>query len=113
MRPEAPGHVFTITDGVGVPCREFFGHYSRMLGKPPPRSLPTIAAMGMAAVPEAAARLGGTDTESNRAIMRYLAREGTYSIEKARRMLGYAPAVELNDGMRETETWLREHGLLR
>ena len=45
--------------------------------------------------------------------MRYLARPGTYSIEKARELLGYEPAVGLDEGMRRTEDWLREHGLLR
>jgi nucleoside-diphosphate-sugar epimerase len=44
--------------------------------------------------------------------MRYLARRGTYSIEKARRLLGYEPAVALDEGMRRTEAWLREQGLL-
>ena len=109
----APGEVFTVSDGRGVSCREFFGHYSRMLGKPPPRVLPTFAAMSLITVPEAAARIGGTDTEANRTSMRYLTRTGTYSIEKARRVLGYEPAVDLDEGMGHTETWLREHGLLR
>jgi nucleoside-diphosphate-sugar epimerase len=112
-RPEAAGHVFTITDGVGVPCREFFGHYSRMLGKSPPPVLPSLAAIGLAALPEAAAKIGGTHTDANRAGMRWLARPGTYSIEKARRLLGYEPRIGLDEGMRITETWLREHGLLR
>lgn len=112
-RPEAAGEVFTISDGVGVPCREFFGHYSRMLGKGPPPSLPSLAAVGLAAVPEAAARIGGVHTDYKRSAMRWLARPGTYSIAKARRLLGYEPRIELEEGMRMTETWLREHGLLR
>lgn len=111
----APGQVITITDGVGVTCNDFFGHYARMLGKTRkfPWSAPTLAAVGLAALPEAAARIGGTNTDSTRANMRYLARPGTYSIAKARELLGYEPAVELEAGMRETETWLKEHGLLR
>jgi len=106
------GRVLNVTDGVGIPCREFFGHYSRMLGKGAPPVLPTLAAIGLAAVPEAAARIGGTDTDSNRSAMRWLARPGTYSIERAR-ALGFAPAVGIDEGMRETEKWLGEHGLLR
>lgn len=110
---EASGQVFTITDGVGVTCAEFFGHYSRMLGKRAIPTMPTIAALGVAALPEAAARIGGTPTEANRSTMRYLARPGTYSNEKARRILGFEPRVSLEQGMEETEAWLREHGLLR
>lgn len=109
---EAAGAVLNVTDGAGVPCREFFGYYSRMLGKGQPPVLPTLAAVGLAAVPEAAARIGGTDTDSNRTSMRWLARPGTYSIARAR-ALGYEPAVDLDEGMGLTEAWLREHGLLR
>lgn len=110
---DAPGQVLTITDGVGVPCVEFFGHYSRMLGKSGPRTIPTLAAVGLAALPEAAARISATNPEATRASMRYLARPGTYSIARAREKLGYEPAVDLDAGMSTTETWLKEHGLLR
>jgi hypothetical protein len=34
------------------------------------------------------------------------------SIDKAARMLGYAPRFDLASGMRETERWLRERGSL-
>jgi nucleoside-diphosphate-sugar epimerase len=44
--------------------------------------------------------------------IRYLARKGTYSIEKARSLLGYEPAVDLDEGMRRSEQWLRGEGLL-
>ena len=84
-----------------------------MLGKSAPPTLPSFAAIGLAALPEAAAKVGGVHTDANRAAMRRLARPGTYSIEKARRLLGYAPKVGLEEGMRLTESWLREHGLLR
>ena len=40
--------------------------------------------------------------------MRYFTRTGTYSGEKARVMLGYEPAIDLAEGMRRTEVWLRE-----
>ena len=37
---------------------------------------------------------------------------GIYSIDKARRLLGYEPAVDLAQGMKQTETWLHSQGLL-
>ena len=111
--PSAPGTVLNVSDGAGVACREFFGHYARMLGKGSIPVVPTLAALGLAAVPEAAARIGGTDAEATRATMRHLARPATYSIERAGKVLGYEPAVGLERGMNETEVWLREHGLLR
>lgn len=106
------GQVFTISDGIGVTCREFFGHYFRMLGKEGPRCLPTPVALAAVSVPEAIGVVSGNRTEVNRESMRYLARRGTYSIEKARRILGYEPAVDLAEGMRRTEAWLRGTGLI-
>ena len=34
------------------------------------------------------------------------------SMEKARRLLGYAPQIDLAEGMRRTEAWLREGGVI-
>lgn len=46
--------------------------------------------------------------------MRYLAdRRGTYSIEKAGRLLDWRPQTVLDDGMARTADWLRTEGLLR
>ncbi|CAN5150302.1 NAD(P)-dependent oxidoreductase [soil metagenome] len=106
------GQIFTISGGVGVSCLDFFSHYTRMLGKRPPRTLPTAAAIGLVAIPEVLARLTRTPTETTRTSMRYFARTGTYSIAKARELLGYVPAVDLDEGMRRTEEWLRAEGLL-
>ena len=111
--PEAAGEVFNITDGAGITCREFFGRYYAMLGKSGPPVLPTPAAMGLVALNEVGSRVAAVATEVNRVSMRYLAREGTYSIDKARRVLGYEPKIGLDEGMAATETWLQEHGLLR
>ncbi len=111
-RPEAAGQVFTIGPPHGVPAKEFFGHYYRMLGKRGPVCLPTPLAVAAARVAGAAERLRGNRTEINAASMRYLARPGGYSIEKARRLLGYEPQVDRAEGMRRTAAWLREQRLL-
>lgn len=111
-KPEGVGEVFMISDGVGVTTEEFFGHYYRMLGRKGPRTLPTPLAVALTAVPEGFSALTRRPTEIRRESMRYLARTGTYSIEKARSVLGYEPAVDLAEGMRRTERWLRSAGLL-
>ncbi len=104
-REEAAGQVFTLTDGVGVTTAEFFGHYARLLGKRL-RVVPTPVARALAS---AGARLPG-ETEVNPAAVAYVSRKGTYSIEKARTMLGYEPAVDLAEGMRRTLAWLAAEG---
>ena len=109
---DAAGQVFTITDGVGVPNEEFFGHYFRMLGKEGPRIVPRQAMTALARVVDASARAVKRENEVNANAVSYLSRRGTYSIEKARRVLGYEPRVSLDEGMRRTEAWLREAELL-
>ena len=108
----AAGQVLTISGGVGVSCNEFFGHYARMLGKPPARRVPTRVALLLAAVPETAAWLTGNTTELRRSSVHYMTRTGTYSIAKARRLLDWEPEVDVAEGMRLTEIWLRETGYL-
>jgi nucleoside-diphosphate-sugar epimerase len=103
------GQVFTLAGGEGVPTKDFFGAYARMLGRRGVPVAPTPVAVALAAAAWAAAR---GNTEIRPQTMRLLARRGTYSIEKARRVLGYAPAVGLREGMDRTETWLRAEGLL-
>lgn len=109
---QAAGQVFTLSDGVGVTCREFFGRYYRMLGRSGPPVLPTPLALAAVLPLELGARLRGEPTEVNHLSMRYLARDATYSIAKARRLLGYEPKVGLDEGMARTEAWLRAEGLL-
>lgn len=110
--PAAAGQVFTIGDGRGVSTREFFAHHHRMLGMPGPRVAPTPVAVALARAASAAARARGSPTEVNAHSAYYLARRGTYSIDKARRVLGYEPRVGLDEGMERTRRWLHEEGLL-
>jgi nucleoside-diphosphate-sugar epimerase len=110
--PDAAGQVFTISGGIGVPCSEFFGYYYRMLGKRGPFVVPTAAAVAVTQAIATAARLAGVKTEVNPITMRYFARTGTYSIDKARRVLGYEPQVDITEGMFRTQQWLAEQGRL-
>jgi nucleoside-diphosphate-sugar epimerase len=110
---DARGEIFTVADGPAVAVGDFFEHYSRMLGKPRPRTLPTSLARTVAAVGGRVAKIAGQDTELSAGSVDYLAKRcGAYSIEKARRVLGYEPKVSLDEGMRRTEEWLRAEGLL-
>jgi nucleoside-diphosphate-sugar epimerase len=109
---KARGEIFTIADGFAVEMGEFFGNYSRMLGKGRVRTLPTPLARTVAMAGGRIAKLAGQDTELSAASVDYLAKTcGLYSIEKARRVLGYEPKVGLEEGMRRTEEWLRAEGL--
>jgi nucleoside-diphosphate-sugar epimerase len=109
--PAAAGGVFTLTDGRAVTTREFFGHYARMLGRPlPVAPRPVVGAL--AGAMSAGLRLRGVEPEVTPGAVEYISRRGTYSIARARDVLGYAPRVDLAEGMRRTEAWLRAEGLL-
>jgi nucleoside-diphosphate-sugar epimerase len=107
--PDAVGQVFTLSDGIGVPYREFFAPYAELIGR---RliTLPAPLAIGMSAVLQRVARLASGDNEINPGSARYLLRKGTYSIEKARSVLGFEPRVGLQEGLERTIAWLREQG---
>lgn len=107
--PEAVGQVFTLSDGIGVPYREFFAPYAELVGR---RliTLPTPIALASAAVIQRAARLTPGDNEINTASARYLLRQGTYSNAKARTVLRWEPRIGLRDGLERTIGWLREQG---
>lgn len=50
--------------------------------------------------------------EINPFTVAYLGRTGTYSINKARQVLGYEPRVGLDEGLKITEQWLRSKGMI-
>jgi len=105
----AAGQVFTLSDGIGVPCREFFAPYAALLGRRL-MTVPTPVALGAAAVIQRIARFSPGDNDINPASVRYLLRRGTYSNAKARSVLGWEPSVGVEEGLRRTVAWLREQG---
>ena len=110
--PEAAGRIFTVTGAEPVTIGEFVAHYCRMLGIDPPRSVPAPVARAVAGAIDAVARLRRARNEVTPAAIDYFMRRGTYSIARAREVLGYEPAVDLEEGMRRTEAWLRAEGLV-
>ena len=47
-----------------------------------------------------------------REAIRYITRRAVYPNDRARELLGWEPAVQLGEGMRRTEAWLRSEGLI-
>ena len=110
--PEAEGRVFILTGSEQPTIGEFIGHYCRMLGIDGPRTAPTRVVREVARAMDLAAKVRGRRSEATPAAIDYLTRRGTYSIARAREVLGYEPAHDLEAGMRKTEEWLRAEGLL-
>jgi nucleoside-diphosphate-sugar epimerase len=110
--PAAVGQVLTVTGAESVETREFFRHHFDWLGMRGPVGIPTALAVGMATAGDAFYRLRGEPSEANPGAVRYLTRRGTISIDRARSVIGYEPAVSLDEGMRRTRAWAEEAGLV-
>lgn len=110
--PGAEGMAFTAHDGRPLPARDFFAHHARWLGR---RRVPTAPApllRVVAAVGERAARLAGREPEVSPEVIAYVSRRAAYPNARAREILGWSPATELETGMARSESWAREAGLL-
>ena len=109
--PAASGQVFTLTDGYVVPCRDYFGRLAEMAGGTM-RTLPTPLALAVSRGAGSVLRGLGRDSELTAATMLMLCRPGGYSIEKARRVLGYSPRVGYEQAMELIRDWASNEGLI-
>jgi nucleoside-diphosphate-sugar epimerase len=109
--PSAAGQVFTITDGVGVRCADFFGRLAQMCDGTI-RTLPMSIAAPLANVLGGILRRAGQTSDLCAGTMGLLNRPSTYSIEKAQQVLGYQPLVSVDEGMASVEEWARADGII-
>lgn len=107
----ALGRVFHVTGGDGVPARDFFGHYARMVDRPL-RSLPGGAAAVLTAPVDALSRSLGLASPMSPRSVEFVTRPGTYAIDRIAAVVGWAPRVGLEEGMARTREWLVEAGLV-
>lgn len=111
-KDEALGQIFILGGENPLTCETFFGYYHRMLGKGSPHTMSTSAAIVIAEIGRAVFTLLGKQTELGRGAMEMLSKKNTVSNAKAHRLLGWHPQVDLDEGMRRTEAWLRAEGML-
>ena len=110
--PAAGGETFNLCDGTVVTYREFYGRYAAMLGKSELPVLPGwVGRLATSPPGKLARRLLGRPVPG---VWSYHFRvnPSRFSIDKARRLLGYEPRVGFDEGMRRTEAWLRAAGYL-
>ncbi len=105
-REAAIGEAFTICDA-DIPWRDFFGRYAAMAGKRA-RSIPTWLVGSGLTIAELGGRLAHRPPSYPRAALGFITGRCVYSTEKARRRLGWSSRISLDEGLRCTETWLRE-----
>ena len=109
---EAVGEALNITDGYPVPWKDFFAAYGRMVGVTSFPSAPYPAAYAYAIFKEIMSKVTGQRASINREVIKTFRSHNSFSNAKARRVLGWEPAIDFEEGMRRTEAWLREQGYL-
>ena len=105
------GQAYNASDGSNITWRQYVGRLAAIVGAPNPRLV----------IPYRPAYLAGWAMERFYAALRIKARplltrlavelmgtDQAFTIDKARRELGYEPAVDFDEGMRRVEVWLRE-----
>jgi nucleoside-diphosphate-sugar epimerase len=111
-KPAASGETFNLCDGLAVTYREFYLRYAAMLGRDRLLTLPAWLARGAVSAPgNTLRRLMGRPAVGPWSY-HFRFNPSHFSIAKARRLLGYEPAVDFDEGMRRTEAWLRRAGYL-
>jgi nucleoside-diphosphate-sugar epimerase len=106
----AAGEAHIITDGIKLTWREYAEKLSRALGVPGPRlSVGSTAARALASMLEIAYRFLGIRSRPplTRYLVEHLSTDYHFSIDKARRELGYVPRVGLDVALERTAAWYR------
>ena len=93
--------------------KDFFSHHYSWLNKKGPMLVSTRLAMIAAAVATKLADLTGGVNEASTATVAQLSTKSWFSIEKAQRILGWAPEVSFEEGMERSKQWATEQGLLK
>ncbi len=108
---KAPGNIYFINDGVKISYTDFLSKQLKACGIDwkPGFSIPYKFAYAIAALLEFIYRLRGSEKPPvlTRFAVAALAGSRSYSIEKAKRELGYKPSVDLEQGMKEMEDWVK------
>jgi nucleoside-diphosphate-sugar epimerase len=111
--PEAVGHVYNLTDGEYVSKQRFIESIADGVGapRPPAGAVPLWLARVVAWWQEGRARKRG-DPEPPRltqARLKFMGLNLDFSIEKAKRELGYQPRYRFDEGLRETVAWYKQN----
>ena len=106
-RPDAAGEAFNFVDRP-IPWRDLFAYYGEMSGRKP-LSVPWLWLARL--ILPVFIRLTGR-TESTADLLKFYTNKSVYPIDKARELLDYEPRIDVDEGMRRSEAWLREAGYL-
>lgn len=109
---KAPGNIYNITNDQPLTQQEIFNAIADDInGKRPTRRLPYLPLYYGSIGAEMVAALTHTKPAVTRLGAMMFGTDNKHSIEKARRELGYEPAVALRDGFRLAAAWFNAGGM--
>jgi nucleoside-diphosphate-sugar epimerase len=112
--PKALGETFLLAGPRYTTLNELVRLVAQAVDRPTPRGrLPLWPLLTAATLCEVACRPLGIDPPLHRRRCDFFTKDRAFTSEKARRMLGYEPRIELDVGLKRTADWYRSTGLLR
>lgn len=112
-REEAIGEAFIFAGERTVPLKELVKMIAAAVEVPAPRwRFPVAPVMLAAKVMKAVCVPLGIEPPIYPRRVGFFTHNRSFSIEKARNLLGYCPQVDLETGIRRTAEWYRDHGYL-
>ena len=112
-RPEAAGETFIIAGPRSLSQDELAREVARATGGSVwPFHIPAWPIQRLGDVVEAICVPLGLEPPIHRRRVDFWVKNRSFSIEKARRLLGYEPKVDVTEGIERTALWYREHGWL-
>jgi nucleoside-diphosphate-sugar epimerase len=112
-RDDVSGEAFLVTDDEDIAVGEFTRRMIEAIGLPgPTKSIPYRAAFTLAAIVERLHELPliRKPPSMSRYGVAIMGLNLTFSCEKAKQVLGYRPAITMEEGMRGLASWVEESG---
>ncbi len=111
--PAAEGRTYILCGDHYVTLNRLAALIAGAVGVPPPRRhVPVWPIMAAAVVCEAVCRPFGIDPPLHRRRVDFFTHDRAFTNAKARRELGFAPKVSLEEGIRRTADWYVQQGYL-
>lgn len=111
--PQALGHSYNIAGERPVTIRELATAIAHSLGKElPSGSIPLWLANLASDIFAITPGMQGERAPLTRSRVAFLTHSRVYDISRASTELGFAPAIDLEEGMKRTAEWYRKHGYL-
>lgn len=111
--PDAPSGTFILGDRTFLSLRDYVATAATVLGVPAPRTtIPYGLALLAARICEAICAPLSLQPPLHRRRLTFFKHNRAFTIARAEKVLGYEPAVGLEEGFRRTVAWYRQQGLL-